>query len=294
MIQIKDLNKVYDNGSYAVKDFNLDIEDNEFVVFVGPSGCGKSTTLRMIAGLEDVSKGTISINDKVINDLQPKDRKIAMVFQNYALYPHMTVYKNLAFGLKMRGIKKKIYDEKIQHAAQILEIENLLDRKPKALSGGQRQRIGVARAIALNPKLIIADEPVSALDVSVQAQVLNFLQEIQEDMDLTMLFIAHDLGVVRHMCEWIGIMYHGRLVEEGPAEVIFKDPQHIYTKKLIAAIPDVNVDNIEANLRKRREVQEEFDNHFHEYLDEDGKPFPLVKISENHSVALPPTEGGKQ
>ena len=143
MIQIKDLNKVYDNGSYAVKDFNLDIEDNEFVVFVGPSGCGKSTTLRMIAGLEDVSKGTISINDKVINDLQPKDRKIAMVFQNYALYPHMTVYKNLAFGLKMRGIKKKIYDEKIQHAAQILEIENLLDRKPKALSGGQATTIYV-------------------------------------------------------------------------------------------------------------------------------------------------------
>ena len=159
MIQIKDLNKVYDNGSYAVKDFNLDIEDNEFVVFVGPSGCGKSTTLRMIAGLEDVSKGTISINDKVINDLQPKDRKIAMVFQNYALYPHLNVYDNIGFGLKIRGVDKNTRDKSIRKTAEMLSLTPYLKRKPIELSGGQRQRVALARLFLRNPKIVLLDEP---------------------------------------------------------------------------------------------------------------------------------------
>src|SRR5699024_5610905 len=140
---------------------------------------------------------------------------------------------------------------------------------------------------ALNPQLIIADEPVSALDVSVQAQVLNFMQEIQQDMDLTMLFIAHDLGVVRHMCQHIGIIYHGRLVEEGTAEEIFNNPQHIYTKRLIAAIPDTNVDKVESNLKLRQQIKEEYDQHFTEYLDDEGRAFPLQSISDTHKVALP-------
>ena len=161
MIQIKELNKAYENGSHSVKNFNLDIADNEFV---GPSGCGKSTTLRMIAGLEEISERQITVDGKVINDLQPKDRNISMVFQNYVLYPHMTVYKNLAFSLKMRGIKKKVYDEKIQQAAKILEIETLLGRKPKTLSGGQRQRVALCRAIVREAQIFLIDEPLSNLD----------------------------------------------------------------------------------------------------------------------------------
>ena len=199
MIQIKDLNKVYDNGSYAVKDFNLDIEDNEFVVFVGPSGCGKSTTLRMIAGLEDVSKGTISINDKVINDLQPKDRKIAMVFQNYA------------FGLKMRGIKKKIYDEKIQHAAQILEIENLLDRKPKALSGGQRQRVALGRAIVREAQIFLMDEPLSNLDAKLRSNMRSEIIKIHKQMKATTIYVTHDQTEAMTMASRIVILKQGEI-----------------------------------------------------------------------------------
>ena len=284
----------------AVDGVTINIPKGKTYGLVGESGSGKTTTGKAVMGLNIVTDGDIYFDGKHLNSGKKVDvsREVQMIFQDpySSLNPRKRVFDIVAEPL--RNYEKLSKDELIKEVIRLITRVGLppgsLYKYPHEFSGGQRQRIGVARAIALNPKLIIADEPVSALDVSVQAQVLNFLQEIQEDMDLTMLFIAHDLGVVRHMCEWIGIMYHGRLVEEGPAEVIFKDPQHIYTKKLIAAIPDVNVDNIEANLRKRREVQEEFDNHFHEYLDEDGKPFPLVKISENHSVALPPTEGGKQ
>ena len=163
-LSLKNIYKIYPNGFNAVKDFCLDIQDKEFIIFVGPSGCGKSTTLRMIAGLEDISSGELWIGDKLVNDVEPKDRDIAMVFQNYALYPHMSVYDNMAFGLKLRKVSKDKIDKQVHEAAKILEIEHLLDRKPKALSGGQRQRVAMGRAIVREPKVFLMDEPLSSTD----------------------------------------------------------------------------------------------------------------------------------
>ena len=170
-LSLKGIQKIYPNGFHAVQDFNLEIEDKEFIIFVGPSGCGKSTTLRMVAGLEDISGGTLTIDGKVMNDVEPKDRDIAMVFQNYALYPHMTVYDNMAFGLKLRKVPKDEIDKKVREAARILDLDKLLDRKPKALSGGQRQRVAMGRAIVRNPKVFLMDEPLSNLDAKLRVQI---------------------------------------------------------------------------------------------------------------------------
>lgn len=167
-VKLEHICKKYPNGFEAVKDFNLEIGDKEFIIFVGPSGCGKSTTLRMVAGLEDISGGDLYIDGKRMNDVEPKDRDIAMVFQNYALYPHMTVYENMAFGLKIRKVPKDEIDKKVHEAAKILDLEHLLDRKPKALSGGQRQRVAMGRAIVRNPKVFLMDEPLSNLDAQVK------------------------------------------------------------------------------------------------------------------------------
>ena len=172
-LSLKHINKTYPNGYVAVKDFNLEIADKEFIIFVGPSGCGKSTTLRMVAGLEDITSGELRIGDKLVNDVEPKDRDIAMVFQNYALYPHMTVYDNMAFGLKLRKLPKDEIDKMVREAARILDLEALLDRKPKALSGGQRQRVAMGRAIVRNPKVFLMDEPLSNLDDQTEAMTLG-------------------------------------------------------------------------------------------------------------------------
>ena len=170
-LSLKNICKVYPNGFEAVKDFNLEVEDQEFIIFVGPSGCGKSTTLRMIAGLEEISSGEFYIDGKLMNDVEPKDRDIAMVFQNYALYPHMTVFDNMAFGLKLRKVPKDEIKKKVEEAAKILDLEKLLDRKPKALSGGQRQRVAMGRAIVRNPKVFLMDEPLSNLDAKLRVQM---------------------------------------------------------------------------------------------------------------------------
>lgn len=167
-LSLRNIYKVYPNGFNAVKDFNLEIEDKEFIIFVGPSGCGKSTTLRMIAGLEEISKGELYIDDKLVNDVEPKDRDIAMVFQSYALYPHMSIYDNMAFGLKLRKMPKDEIDRRVREAARILDIEHLLDRKPKLLSGGQRQRVAMGRAIVREPKVFLMDEPLSNLDAKLR------------------------------------------------------------------------------------------------------------------------------
>ena len=167
-LTLKNIYKTYSNGFNAVKDFNLEIEDKEFIILVGPSGCGKSTTLRMIAGLEDISAGELYIDDALVNDVEPKDRDIAMVFQNYALYPHMTVFENMAFGLKLRKVPKNVINEKVHEAARVLDIEHLLDRKPAALSGGQRQRVALGRAIVREPKVFLMDEPLSNLDAKLR------------------------------------------------------------------------------------------------------------------------------
>ena len=239
-LSLQHIQKIYDNQVHVVKDFNLEIADKEFIVFVGPSGCGKSTTLRMIAGLEEISGGDLLIDGKRMNDVPAKARNIAMVFQNYALYPHMTVYDNMAFGLKMQKIAKEVIDERVNWAAQILGLREYLKRKPGALSGGQRQRIGIARALVMNPDLVIADEAISALDVSIQAQVVNLMKDIQKETGCAYLFIAHDLSMVKYISDRIGVLHLGHLVETGSKDEIFENPVHPYTKSLLSAIPHTN------------------------------------------------------
>ena len=191
-LSLKNICKVYPNGFAAVKDFNLEIEDKEFVIFVGPSGCGKSTTLRMIAGLEDISSGELYIGDRLVNDVEPKDRDIAMVFQNYALYPHMSVYENMAFGLKLRKTPKDQIDKLVHEAARILDLEHLLDRKPKALSGGQRQRVAMGRAIVRNPKVFLMDEPLSNLDAKLRVQMRVEISKLHQRLETTIIYVTHD------------------------------------------------------------------------------------------------------
>ena len=191
-LSLKNVCKVYPNGFVAVKDFNLEIADQEFIIFVGPSGCGKSTTLRMIAGLEEISSGELWIGDKMVNDVEPKDRDIAMVFQNYALYPHMSVYDNMAFGLKLRKVPKAEIDKAVHEAAKILDIEHLLDRKPKALSGGQRQRVAMGRAIVRSPKVFLMDEPLSNLDAKLRVQMRVEISKLHQRLQTTIIYVTHD------------------------------------------------------------------------------------------------------
>ena len=193
-LSLKNIEKVYPNGFKAVQDFNLEIADKEFIIFVGPSGCGKSTTLRMIAGLEDISGGTLEIDGKVVNDVEPKDRDIAMVFQNYALYPHMSVYDNMAFGLKLRKRPKDEIDKLVREAARILDLEKLLDRKPKALSGGQRQRVAIARALINEPSIILADEPTGNLDSKSEEEVMEILKELNKS-GKTIIVVTHEPNI---------------------------------------------------------------------------------------------------
>jgi len=236
-IVLDGVTKVFDDGYEAVKDLNLDIADGEFMILVGPSGCGKSTALRMIAGLEEISDGTIEIGDRVVNDVPPKDRDIAMVFQSYALYPHMTVRQNLEFGLKIRKTPKEEMNRLVNEAAQTLGITEFLDRKPKQLSGGQRQRVAIARALAPRPSVIVLDEAVSALDVTIQAQILDLLVALQKSTGMSYLFISHDLGVISHLSDRVLVMKDGKVVEEGIPDEIFQRPQHPYTRELISSIP---------------------------------------------------------
>lgn len=224
MITLKHLNKVYDGNHYAVKDFNLEVDDQEFVVFVGPSGCGKSTILRMIAGLEEISEGEIYVDDQLLNQVQPKDRGIAMVFQNYALYPHMSVYKNLAFGLKMRGIHKKEYDQRIQDAAKILEISHLLDRKPKALSGGQRQRVALGRAIVRDAKIFLMDEPLSNLDAKLRTHMRTEIIKLHKKMGATTIYVTHDQTEAMTMATKIVLLKDGVIQQVGSPEEIYHHP----------------------------------------------------------------------
>ena len=191
-LSLRNISKVYPNGFVAVKDFNLEIADKEFIIFVGPSGCGKSTTLRMIAGLEEISSGELYIGDKLVNDVEPKDRDIAMVFQNYALYPHMSVFDNMAFGLKLRKTPKDEISKRVHEAAKILDIEHLLERKPKALSGGQRQRVAMGRAIVRDPKVFLMDEPLSNLDAKLRVQMRVEISKLHQRLETTIIYVTHD------------------------------------------------------------------------------------------------------
>ena len=236
-ISLRNIVKKYGDGFPAVNDVSIEIADGEFVILVGPSGCGKSTLLRMIVGLEDITSGDLHIGERRVNDLAPRERNLAMVFQNYALYPHMSVAENMGFALKMAKMPVDERNQRVQEAAKMLGLTEYLDRKPKALSGGQRQRISIARALASNPQFIVCDEPTSALDVSVQAQVLNLLKQLQRDLQLTYLFISHDMAVVRVMAHRIGVLKDGRLVEENEAGKLIESPQQPYTRMLMESTP---------------------------------------------------------
>ncbi len=222
-VVIKDVKKVFDGTVVAVSDMNLTVEDREFVVLVGPSGCGKSTLLRMIAGLEDVTEGEIYIDDRLVNDVPPKDRDIAMVFQNYALYPHMSVYDNMAFGLKLRKYPKAEIDERVREAADILGIGQLLDRRPKALSGGQRQRVAVGRAIVRKPKVFLFDEPLSNLDAKLRVQTRTEISKLHERLKATMIYVTHDQTEAMTMGTRIMVM------KDGFSQQV-ADPLSIYQK----------------------------------------------------------------
>ena len=238
-LSLKGIQKIYPNGFHAVKDFNLDIEDKEFIIFVGPSGCGKSTTLRMIAGLEDISGGTLEIDGKVMNDVEPKDRDIAMVFQNYALYPHMTVYDNMAFGLKLRKVPKDEIDRKVKEAARILDLEKLLDRKPKALSGGQRQRVAMGRAIVRDPKVFLMDEPLSNLDAKLRGQMRIEISKLHQRLGTTIIYVTHDQTEAMTLGTRIVVMNAGIVQQVDTPQTLYDYPCNQFVAGFIGS-PQMN------------------------------------------------------
>ncbi|BDG59980.1 ABC transporter ATP-binding protein [Caldinitratiruptor microaerophilus] len=219
----------------AVRDFNLEIEDREFVVFVGPSGCGKSTTLRMVAGLEEVTSGEIYIGDRLVNDVPPKDRDIAMVFQNYALYPHMNVYENMAFGLKLRKFPRHEIDRRVREAAAILGLENLLGRKPRELSGGQRQRVALGRAIVRNPKVFLMDEPLSNLDAKLRVQMRTELAKLHQRLQTTTIYVTHDQVEAMTMGDRIVVMKDGVIQQVAPPQELYDRPANVFVAGFIGS-----------------------------------------------------------
>ena len=238
-LSLKNICKVYPNGFEAVKNFNLEIADKEFIIFVGPSGCGKSTTLRMIAGLEDISSGELKIGDRVVNDVEPKDRDIAMVFQNYALYPHMTVYDNMAFGLKLRKVPKDEIDKMVKEAAKILDLTQLLDRKPKALSGGQRQRVVLGRAIVRNPKVFLRDEPLSNLDAKLRVQMRIEISKLHQRLGTTIIYVTHDQTEAMTLGTRIVVMKDGVIQQVDTPQNLYEKPQNLFVAGFMGS-PQMN------------------------------------------------------
>ena len=238
-VVLKDIKKTYDNKKIIINGVNLEIEDKEFLVLVGASGCGKSTILRMIAGLEEISGGELYIGDKKVNNVHPKDRDIAFVFQSYALYPHMTVYENIAFGLKMRKVKKAEIDKKVKEAAKILDLEELLDRKPKQLSGGQRQRVALGRAIVRNPKVFLMDEPLSNLDAKLRVQMRVEIKKLHEKLQTTFIYVTHDQTEALTMGDRIVVLDKGVIQQVDTPENIYNNPANMFVAGFIGS-PQIN------------------------------------------------------
>ena len=232
--------QITDEGVVAVQAFNLDIADKEFIVLVGPSGCGKSTTLRMVAGLEEISSGELIIDGKLVNDVAPKDRDIAMVFQNYALYPHMTVYDNMAFSLKLRKEPKDVIDKKVREAAEILDITQYLERKPKALSGGQRQRVAIGRAIVRDPKVMLMDEPLSNLDAKLRNEMRAEIIKLRERINTTFIYVTHDQTEAMTLGDRIVIMRDGYIQQIGTPQEVFDHPANLFVAGFIG-MPVMNM-----------------------------------------------------
>ncbi|WP_373895624.1 ABC transporter ATP-binding protein [Virgibacillus sp. CBA3643] len=238
-LRMENIQKTYDKKVVAVDDFNLDITDKEFIVFVGPSGCGKSTTLRMIAGLEEISEGELYIDDRKMNDVAPKDRDIAMVFQNYALYPHMNVYDNMAFGLKLRKFKKDEIEARVNNAAEILGLGAYLDRKPKALSGGQRQRVALGRAIVRDAKVFLMDEPLSNLDAKLRVQMRAEIQKLHQRLKTTTIYVTHDQTEAMTMATRLVVMKDGFIQQVGVPKEVYDNPENIFVGGFIGS-PSMN------------------------------------------------------
>jgi multiple sugar transport system ATP-binding protein len=262
-LSLEHIYKKYPNGFEAVKDFNLEIADKEFIIFVGPSGCGKSTTLRMIAGLEDISSGTLKIDGKVMNDVEPKDRDIAMVFQNYALYPHMTVYDNMAFGLKLRKVPKDEIDKMVRNAAKILDLTQLLDRKPKALSGGQRQRVAMGRAIVRNPKVFLMDEPLSNLDAKLRVQMRSEIAKLHQRLGTTIIYVTHDQTEAMTLGTRIVVMKDGVVQQVDTPQHLYDSPCNLFVAGFMGS-PQMNFLDVTVKVQGNQA-----------FLTLDGKDIPL-------------------
>ena len=273
-LSLKNIYKKYPGGVIAVSDFNLEIKDKEFIILVGPSGCGKSTTLRMVAGLEEISSGELHIGDRLVNDVAPKDRDIAMVFQNYALYPHMTVFDNMAFGLKLRKTSKEEIRRRVEEAARILDIEHLLERKPKALSGGQRQRVALGRAIVREPKVFLLDEPLSNLDAKLRAQMRTELTKLHQKLGTTFIYVTHDQTEAMTMGTRIVVMKDGLIQQCDAPQVLYDKPCNMFVAGFIGS-PQMNF--VEGKVVKEGE------DFFVEYGSEDTKTRAGVK----YKIKLP-------
>ena len=247
-LSLKHIYKKYPGGVTAVSDFNLEVKDKEFIIFVGPSGCGKSTTLRMIAGLEEITEGELFIGDRLVNDVAPKDRDIAMVFQNYALYPHMTVFENMAFGLKLRKTPKEEIKRRVEEAARILDITHLLDRRPKALSGGQKQRVALGRAIVRNPQVFLLDEPLSNLDAKLRATMRTELTKLHQRIGTTFVYVTHDQVEAMTMATRIVVMKDGLIQQVDTPQNLYDSPVNIFVAGFIGT-PQMNF--INATLEKK-------------------------------------------
>ena len=273
-LSLRNIAKKYPGGVMAVSDFNLEIKDKEFIVLVGPSGCGKSTTLRMIAGLEEITDGELYIGDRLVNDVAPKDRDIAMVFQNYALYPHMTVFGNMAFGLKLRKTPKEEIKRRVEETARALEIEHLLDRKPKALSGGQRQRVALGRAIVRDPKVFLLDEPLSNLDAKLRAQMRTEISKLHQKIGTTFIYVTHDQTEAMTMANRIVVMKDGYIQQVDTPQHLYDRPCNAFVAGFIGS-PQMNF--VDAKLL------EENGTFFVEFGSEDTKTRPGVK----YKIKLP-------
>ena len=280
-IDIKSAGKIYPNGTRALEDVNITINDGEFVVLVGPSGCGKTTLLRMVAGLEDITEGEISIGDKTVNDVAPKDRDIAMVFQNYALYPHMSVFDNMAFSLKLRKLPKDEIDQKVKEAAKTLEISELLDRKPKALSGGQRQRVAMGRAIVRNPQAFLMDEPLSNLDAKLRVQMRAELGQLHTQLQTTTLYVTHDQVEAMTMGDRVAVIRKGELQQIDTPREIYLNPKNIFVAGFIGS-PSMNFVYAKVGVNKNS-IKLNFGN---DHIDYKGDKLEKLKAFENKEIVM--------
>lgn len=282
-LTLKGIKKKYEGSEiYSVKDFNMKIEDKEFIVLVGPSGCGKSTTLRMIAGLEDITAGQLYIGDKLVNDMHPKERDIAMVFQDYALYPHMTVYENMAFGLKLRKVPKKEIDKIVKEAAKALEIEDQLDKKPKQLSGGQRQRVALGRAIVRKPKVFLMDEPLSNLDAKLRVQMRAEISKLHKTLETTFIYVTHDQTEAMTMGTRIIIMKDGDIMQVDTPQNVYENPDNLFVAQFIGS-PQMNIINGRV-IRKGKSVVIALDENIEISLTEEMSNVLIKNSYENKEV----------